>query len=139
MKAEPRNASFLDSLGWVLYKRGKLAEAREKLEGSIAAGEVAQADAAGPGAPAAGDGPDAVVLDHLGDTLYRQGESAAAGAQWERAARRIAEMSPEERDRDDLKQLRLHLERKRKQLEAGQPVSVAPVTEQPPRAARGGE
>jgi tetratricopeptide (TPR) repeat protein len=145
--AEPGNASFLDSLGWVLYKRGRFDEARQHLERSVGAGASgAAADApggaetgVGPGAPAADDGPDAVVLDHLGDTLYRQGNEAAAGAQWERAARRILAMPPEERDRDDLKQLRLQLERKRKQLEAGQPVSVAPVTEQPPRAARGGE
>ena len=145
--AEPGNASFLDSLGWVLYKRGRFDEARQHLERSIGAdagGGAADAPGgdetgAGPGAPAADDGPDAVVLDHLGDTLYRQGNAEAAGAQWDRAARRILAMPPEERDRDDLKQLRLQLERKRKQLEAGQPVSVSPVAEQPPRAVRSGE
>jgi hypothetical protein len=70
-----------------------------------------------------------VVLDHLGDAIYRLGDAAAAGVQWERAVKRMAEMPPQQRDRNDLKQLRLQLERKRKQLEAGQPVSTAPVSQ----------
>ena len=47
--AEPDNQSFLDSLGWVLYKRGKFDEARKYLE--LAVGPAAF--------------PDPVVLDHL--------------------------------------------------------------------------
>ena len=122
--AEPHNPSFLDSLGWVLYKRGRFDEARRHLERSAQIQE-------------SGDGPDPVVLDHLGDTVYRQGDAAAAGAHWQDALRRLAEMPPARRDRDDLKQLRLQMERKRKQLEAGQPVSTAPVSETPrPTAAR---
>ena len=119
--AEPGNPSFLDSLGWVLYKRGQLDEARRHLEQSA-------------GSSGEEEGPDPVVLDHLGDTIYRQGDQAAAGAQWERAMRRLAEMPADQRGRDDLKQLRLQLERKRKQLEAGQPVSAAPVAESVRRA-----
>jgi Tfp pilus assembly protein PilF len=118
VKAEPANASFLDSLGWVLYKRGKLAEAREHLQKSAEAGSED-----------GGDGPDPVVLDHLGDAVYRLGDAAAAGEQWGRASKRLADMPAEQRDRDDLKQLRLQLDRKRKQLDAGQPVSTAPVSE----------
>jgi tetratricopeptide (TPR) repeat protein len=118
VRAEPANASFLDSLGWVLYKRGKLAEAREHLAKSAQA----------PGEDSA-DGPDPVVLDHLGDAIYRLGDAAAAGEQWGRASRRLADMPADQRDRDDLKQLRLQLDRKRKQLEAGQPVTTAPLAE----------
>src|SRR5207253_10726443 len=33
---EPDNESFLDSLGWVLYKRGKFAEARDYFEQAVA-------------------------------------------------------------------------------------------------------
>jgi Flp pilus assembly protein TadD len=119
--AEPANASFLDSLGWVLYKRGKLAEARDNLQKSAESG----------GAEDAAAGPDPVVLDHLGDAVYRMGDAAAAGEQWGRAVKRLADMPAEQRDRDDLKQLRLQLDRKRKQLDAGQPVSTAPVAETP--------
>ncbi|HEX5869792.1 MAG TPA: tetratricopeptide repeat protein, partial [Longimicrobium sp.] len=125
VEAEPGNPSFLDSLGWVLYKRGKLAEARAHLEKSAetAAAGGEEGDAEG------GEGADPVVLDHLVDTVYRQGDAAAAGVHWGQAARRLAEMPASQRDRDDLKQLRLQLDRKRKQLEAGQPVSTAPLAE----------
>jgi Tfp pilus assembly protein PilF len=109
--AEPANGSFLDSLGWVLYKRGRLDEARKHLDRAASASPQ----------------PDPVVLDHLGDTLYRQGDAAGAGAQWKRASQRLAEMPADEADRDDMKQLRLQLERKARQLDAGQPVSVAPA------------
>jgi tetratricopeptide (TPR) repeat protein len=119
--AEPANASFLDSLGWVLYKRGKLAEARENLQKS----------AESTGGEEAAAGPDPVVLDHLGDAIYRLGDVAAAGEQWGRAVKRLADMPADQRDRDDLKQLRLQLDRKRRQLDAGQPVSTAPVAETP--------
>ena len=135
--AEPANPSFLDSLGWVLYKRGRFEEARTHLARSAElAGGDGDADREGGGGAEnePGGGPDPVVLDHLGDTIYRLGDAPAAGAHWDRAARRLAEMPPSLRDRDDLKQLRLQLERKRKQLEAGQPVSTAPVARTPGRA-----
>jgi predicted Zn-dependent protease len=113
--AEPANGSFLDSLGWVLYKRGRLNEARTHLNRAASA----SAD------------PDPVVLDHLGDTLYRQGDAEAAGARWKLAMQRLSQMQAGDADRDDLKQLRLQLELKGRQLDAGQPVSVAPVEETP--------
>jgi tetratricopeptide (TPR) repeat protein len=113
--AEPANASFLDSLGWALYKRGKFAEARGHLEKSIAI-EKARADP--------------VVLDHLGDALYRLGDRDAAGKQWEQAGAKIAERGPAADGRDDLKQLKTELDRKASQLKAGEPVTVSPVVEE---------
>ena len=121
--AEPANASFLDSLGWVLYKRGKLDEARQHLDRAASSLEE----------------PDPVVLDHLGDTLYRQGDAAGAGERWKRAAERLGAMPADEADRDDLKQLRLQLDRKNRQLGAGQPVSVAPAAEPVTPPSRGAQ
>jgi Tfp pilus assembly protein PilF len=109
--AEPDNASFLDSMGWVLYKRGKFAEALPVLK-----------RAAGPDGNA-----DPVVLDHLGDTLYRLGEHDQAASRWQQAARRLADAHDD--DREELKQLRAQLIKKQQQFTAGQPVSVAPVAE----------
>jgi Tfp pilus assembly protein PilF len=120
--SEPRNASFLDSLGWVLYKRGRLDEARRTLTRAV---ELAEAP-----------GPDPVVLDHLGDALYQLGDPAAAAEQWKRAAKRLGEMPESERQRDELGELRLRLDRKTRQADAGQPVSVAPVVEKPLRRPR---
>jgi len=114
--AEPDNASFLDSLGWVLYKRGKFAEARPHLEKAAADGAA-----------------DPVVLDHLGDLLYRLGDRDAAAKQWQHAGAKLAERPSE---REDIKQLKLDLERKAQQLKAGEPVTVSPVVEEPAHAKR---
>jgi predicted Zn-dependent protease len=108
--AEPDNQSFLDSLGWVLYKRGKFDEARKYLD--LAVGPAAF--------------PDPVVLDHLGDTLYRLSLSADAAREWQRSLKGIGEGEP---DRIDLRQLRLQLLQKLKESEAHTPVEVAPVVE----------
>lgn len=114
VEAEPDNQSFLDSLGWVLYKRSKFDEARRQLEAAIAPATL----------------PDPVVLDHLGDTLYRLGHTDDAKQQWERSQRRLVQLQADGfADSPDRRQLRLELQKKLKQAEDGQPVSVAPVVE----------
>src|SRR5204863_8465629 len=55
VEKEPDNQSYLDSLGWVLYKRGRFDQARAALEDAIGSSSL----------------PDPVSLDHLADTLYR--------------------------------------------------------------------
>ena len=117
LRTEPGNPSFLDSMGWVLYKRGRLEEARQQL-----------AKAATPPQQA-----DPVVLDHLGDTLYRLGDKEQAARQWRQASQRLAELHDED-GRLELKELRVQLLQKQQQLEAGRPVTVAPIAE--PQAAR---
>ena len=112
--AEPDNQSFLDSLGWVLYSRGKFSEARPSLEAAIGSSSL----------------PDAVVLDHLGDTQYRQGDHEAAAKTWKRSQDRLTAETAGGEERDDLKQLRLQLQDKLKQLEAGSPVKVAPTADE---------
>lgn len=64
------NAAYLDSLGWVLFRRGQLGEAREWLEKAVAL-------------PGGIDDP--VVWDHLGDVYFRQKEPARARQAWEKA------------------------------------------------------
>jgi tetratricopeptide (TPR) repeat protein len=68
--AEPESASFHDSLGWVLFRRGKLVEARVELERAVAL----------PG----GD-THAEIWDHLGDVLFRLDDKTKAKTAWERA------------------------------------------------------
>ena len=112
VEAEPDNQSYLDSMAWVEYKRGKFAEARGFLDRAI-----------GPA-----NRPDPVVLDHLGDTMYRLEQPAEAVRQWKRSLQRLGEAGTE---REDLKDLRRQLVEKIKQQEQGQPVRVAPVAERP--------
>jgi Flp pilus assembly protein TadD len=68
--AEPENAAYRDSLGWVLFRQGKLVDARTELERASAL----------PG----GD-TDPVVWDHLGDVLFRLNDKVKARAAWEKA------------------------------------------------------
>jgi tetratricopeptide (TPR) repeat protein len=108
VEAEPDNQSFLDSLGWVLYKRAKYTEALIYFEKAI-----------GPATR-----PDPVVLDHMGDVFYRLSQSGDAVKQWKRAQERLDQTLSE---REDLKKLRLQLMEKLRQQERGQPVEVAPT------------
>ncbi|MGE5609457.1 MAG: tetratricopeptide repeat protein, partial [Bacillota bacterium] len=112
VRAEPDNSAYLDSLGWVLYKRGKFAESHRYLQEAV--------DSAGK--------PDPVVLDHLGDTLYRLDQVPEAVKIWRRSLDRMSEMR---QGREDLKKLQLQLKQKLHQHETGQPVEVAPVAETP--------
>jgi tetratricopeptide (TPR) repeat protein len=74
---EPENYAYLDSLGWVLFKRGKFQEARVPLE-------KAQADTRA----------DSTIPDHLGDVYFQLQEHAKAKAAWERALKIASEARP---------------------------------------------
>ncbi|HZK81935.1 MAG TPA: tetratricopeptide repeat protein, partial [Humisphaera sp.] len=112
--AEPHNVSFLDSMGWVLYKRGNFAEARKYLDRAIGKADSQQRKRSDP-----------TVLDHRGDTLYRIGARDAAAADWEGAANRIAAMKD---DADpEMKSLGEKLLEKIRRVKAGEDVVVAPV------------
>jgi tetratricopeptide (TPR) repeat protein len=64
------NAAYLDSLGWVLFRRGQTDEARTWLEKAVGLEEGAS---------------DPVVWDHLGDVCYRLEETPRALACWQKA------------------------------------------------------
>jgi Flp pilus assembly protein TadD len=68
--ADKDNAAYVDSLGWVLFRKGKVNEARRELEKAAAL--------------PSGD-EDPVVWDHLGDVLFRLNDKPKAKAMWEKA------------------------------------------------------
>src|SRR5262249_61895431 len=68
--ADRENAAYVDSLGWVLFRRGKLAEARQELERAAALPEGKD---------------DPVVWDHLGDVCARQDDTRRARSAWQKA------------------------------------------------------
>jgi tetratricopeptide (TPR) repeat protein len=68
LRVEPDNPSYLDSLGWALFKQGKTTEAATPLGRAAAA------------LPA-----NSVIQDHHGDVLASQGKWAEATAAWQRA------------------------------------------------------
>lgn len=69
--AAPESGTYLDSLGWVLFRRGKWEEAKTVLESAVALPD--------------GSG-DPTVWDHLGDVYFKQGDGEKAKYAWEKAA-----------------------------------------------------
>jgi Flp pilus assembly protein TadD len=90
MAAAPRRGHIVDSLGWLMLRRGQVGRAVELLE------RAAQLT-----------GPDPAVLDHLGDAYRAAGRPADAAATWRRALGGFGDEPPAEQLR-----LRSALERK---------------------------
>ena len=72
----------------------------------------------------AGTLPDPIVLDHLGDALYRQGYPVQAAVRWKTSLQRLGDEEP---GREELKKLKEQLQLKLKQVDQGLPVTVAPI------------
>lgn len=68
LKSEPDNPSYLDSLGWVYFKLGKLDLAEENLKKALK-----------------GDSASATIYEHLGDVYQKQGKIEPAKAAWQKA------------------------------------------------------
>jgi tetratricopeptide (TPR) repeat protein len=81
----PDNAAYLDSLGWVLYKRGNLKEAAERLEAAIKQNEESKAST------------DATIYEHLGDVYFQMQDMARARTAWEQAEKAGQKAIPPDR------------------------------------------
>lgn len=79
LEAEPNNAAYHDSLGWVFFRMGKLQEARAELEKAVAKDE------------------DATVLDHLGDICRAAGQLDRARDAWRRSVKAYQKDREEEK------------------------------------------
>ncbi len=64
---DPQNPAYIDSLGWVYFKRELFKEAIEQLE------------------KAASQLEDPVIFDHLGDAFYKSGDNAKAVSAWKKS------------------------------------------------------
>lgn len=71
LKSSPESPFYLDSLGWVHFKRGKADDAIECIQKAIYRMDT----------------DDAVLRDHLGDAYLLKGDKTRAVAEWERARR----------------------------------------------------
>lgn len=69
--ARHENAAYIDSLGWVLFRRGRLDEARVQLELATRLPEGSD---------------DPTVWDHLGDVYFRLLRTTDARSAWEKSA-----------------------------------------------------
>lgn len=77
VNGNPKSAAYLDSLGWVHYKLGNFDKAVLWLKR----------------AKAADTGGDSIILDHVGDALYRTGKRNEALRAWKLAKRKLNEDS----------------------------------------------
>lgn len=134
---DPENEAYLDTKGWVYYKLGDFEEATRWLRRSLAAAQNKAdelTDNADPGAApdrdiAAGaialKQTQAVVGDHLGDALYRQGDKSGAQRAWFRAMNRLTDDVPQ--DYGDLVGLKTRLSEKIAAIRQGKEPVVASV------------
>jgi Flp pilus assembly protein TadD len=94
LELKPRSGHILDSLGWVLFRRGDSRRAVEVLE---------QAESLA--------GPDATILEHLGDAYRASARLSEAAQAYRRALANVAEELP-----SDQGKRRASLERKLREL-----------------------
>ncbi len=69
IKAEPKNATFLDTYAWILFMQKRYDEARKYMDQTLENDSV----------------PSAVVLEHAGDIYYHAGQKEQAVSYWQRA------------------------------------------------------
>lgn len=69
VKAEPQNATYLDTYAWILFEKGKYAEAKIYIDDAMKNG---------------GSESD-VVVEHCGDIYYMNGEKEEALKYWQKA------------------------------------------------------
>ncbi|MFA6026105.1 MAG: tetratricopeptide repeat protein, partial [Ignavibacteriaceae bacterium] len=66
--AEPKNSSYLDTIGWVYFQLGDYENAKKYIEEALQAG-----------------GEKAVILEHFGDVLFKLGKKEEAISTWKKA------------------------------------------------------
>lgn len=71
IELEPKQASFLDTYGWILYQRGKYEEAKKYLDLALDNGGMSSG----------------TILEHYGDVLYQLKDEEGAKLYWEKAAK----------------------------------------------------
>lgn len=100
VKAEPTNNTYLDTYAWILFEKGKYAEARIYIDQAMQNG---------------GD-KSSVVVEHCGDIYYHSGEPEKALEYWklsEKLAAEPVEDTSEARDAKELKRLKKKIANKK--------------------------
>ena len=87
---EPENSAYLDSLGWVLFKRGKVKEAVAPLEKAIKALND-------------GANTDPTIYEHLGDVYLQLRETTKAKEAWKSAEKAAGKVNPPDKRLSEIK------------------------------------
>ena len=91
VKAEPKNGTYLDTYAWILFEKGKYAEARIYID------QAMQNDGA----------KSSVVVEHCGDIYYLNGEHEKALEYWKQAEKLAGEPVEEGSEPRTEKELKL--------------------------------
>jgi Tfp pilus assembly protein PilF len=114
LSSRPRQAAYLDTYGWLMYKKGQFAEAKKWLDRALQ-GE---------------DDGDPVIRDHLGDVYWRLGLHDEAVRQWTESSRVLSERDEEPRNPDE-QRVRDTIQQKIDDAKAGRTPAVAPLAASP--------
>ena len=115
LAASPDNPAFLDSLGWVLFRRGDVAGAMPHLERAYRIF------------------PDAEIASHWGEALWVSGKQSEARALWARALARAPESKPLRATIERMTGTKLEPPAKPKpETELPEPETPGPILQPPP-------
>ena len=90
---EPNNGAYLDSLGWVYFRLGRLPEAEDNIRKALVFTPR-----------------DATVRDHLGDVLMKESKVRDAVAQWEVSLKEWSATSPADQEPADIAKVKSKLD-----------------------------
>lgn len=112
---DPFNGAYLDTYGWLQYKKGAFGEAEQWLTR----------------ASAVRGGNDPVVLDHLGDACWRAGNVEEAVKNWTAAVAALTQPPEDQPVSEDERRVRTNTRQKIEDARAGRPAAVAPLAAEP--------
>jgi tetratricopeptide (TPR) repeat protein len=95
----PDNGAYLDSLGWVYFRQGKLTEAEGLLLRAVDL-----------------TGQDPTVHEHLGEVYYKLGKTKEAIAQWTASVKAYKEQPSADTDPDEVQKVNAELDAARVKL-----------------------
>ncbi len=128
-RLRPDHPSIADSLGWLRYKLGQIAN-ETRPDGTLREGAVSMLIAAS-GLPGGRENP--TIHDHLGDALWRSGEPDRARAVWIRAQQLLIDQLVRLRDsgrsprRTHLTEIQTRVGAKLDAIRAGEDPAIAPL------------
>ncbi len=115
LSRSPRQSAYLDTYGWLLYKKGGFEEAKKWLL------RASRARADG----------DPVILDHLGDACWQMGASDEAIEHWTAAVEAVQTRPEAEFISVDERRVRESTQEKIDNARAGRTPAVAPLASPP--------
>jgi tetratricopeptide (TPR) repeat protein len=115
LSRNPTQVAYLDTFGWLLYKKGEFAEAKKWMLRAVRAQEE----------------PDAVIHDHLGDCCWRAGAKDEAVEHWTAAVAALEAQGELDFQTDDRRRVREVTPAKIEAANSGQDPPLAPLAQVP--------